>query len=343
MTAFLGALESSSWLKHIRSILDTSLFIANAVDGGISVVVHCSDGWDRTAQVCSLAAVMLDPYYRTIKGFQALTEKDWLAFGHKFSERCGYTQTDPKEKSPVFTQFLDATWQLMQQRSDAFEFNERFLLILHDHVQSVQYGTFVGNCEKDRVDLRLAERTYSLWGFMTNHLNEYANPLYRPEMDEILRPNLAPQIIQFWRGMYSRFESGVHPREDIGEIMSSTQDHCTSLEDHVQYLTKHISNFKNLISKSAKKTAAAITASANGGVSSGLVTGGSSSSGSSSMSNSGTSGKEQIAEEKEVDINDNRFTYDKKLSELSEATDDHPLIDPTNFSFSTLSVSDPMD
>lgn len=306
MTAFLGALESSSWLKHIRAILDTSMFIANAVDGGISVVVHCSDGWDRTAQVCSLASVMLDPYYRTIKGFQALIDKDWLSFGHKFSERCGYTQTDPKEKSPVFTQFLDATWQLIQQRSDAFEFNERFLLILHDHVQSAQYGTFVGNCEKDRVDLRLAERTYSLWGFMTNHLNEYVNPLYRPEMDEILRPNLAPQSIQFWRGMYARFESGVHPREDICEIMLSSRDHCASLEDHVQYLTKHISNFKNLISKSAKKTAAAITATTSGG---GSASGSGSSS--SSMNNNVVTAKEakessDEAEEKEVDVNDNR-------------------------------------
>lgn len=309
MSAFLGALESSGWLKHIRAILDTSLFIANAVDKGISVVVHCSDGWDRTAQVCSLAAVMLDPYYRTIKGFQALIEKDWLAFGHKFSERCGYTQTDPKEKSPVFTQFLDCTWQLMQQRSDAFEFNERFLLILHDHVQSCQYGTFVGNCEKDRVDLRLAERTYSLWGYMTNHLNEYVNPLYRPEMDEILRPNLAPQIIQFWRGMYSRFESGVHPREDICDILLSSRDHCASLEDHVQYLTKHISNFKNLISKSAKKlqnstAAIAGVASSNGGGEGGGGASAREGSSSSSSSLAAEGGKQE--EEKEVDVNDNR-------------------------------------
>lgn len=36
---------------------------------GVSVLVHCSDGWDRTAQVCSAAAVLLDPYYRTLRGF----------------------------------------------------------------------------------------------------------------------------------------------------------------------------------------------------------------------------------------------------------------------------------
>lgn len=36
---------------------------------GASVLVHCSDGWDRTAQVCSVASLLLDPHYRTLKGF----------------------------------------------------------------------------------------------------------------------------------------------------------------------------------------------------------------------------------------------------------------------------------
>lgn len=70
MSPFLSGLESSGWLKHIRSILETAWFIARAVTNGVSVVVHCSDGWDRTAQVCSLSALLLDPFYRTVQGFQ---------------------------------------------------------------------------------------------------------------------------------------------------------------------------------------------------------------------------------------------------------------------------------
>ena len=35
-----------------------------------SVLVHCTDGWDRTAQLTALAMLMLDPFYRTIQGFQ---------------------------------------------------------------------------------------------------------------------------------------------------------------------------------------------------------------------------------------------------------------------------------
>lgn len=208
----------------------------------------------------------------------------------------------------MFTQFLDSTWQLMQQRPDAFEFNERFLLILHDHVMSCQFGTFIGNCEKDRIDLKLSERTFSLWGYMANHMNEYINPLYRPgEVEDIVRPNLSPQVIKFWRGMYSRFESGVHPREDIGDLLLTSKDHCASLEDHALSLTKRIGSLKNLISKSAKKL----------------------------QTNSAS-----LLQSTGKSFNDNKFNYDnKKLSELQSADHDHPL-KSADFSFSNLSVTE---
>lgn len=37
---------------------------------GGSALVHCSDGWDRTAQLTSLSQLMMDPYYRTVEGFK---------------------------------------------------------------------------------------------------------------------------------------------------------------------------------------------------------------------------------------------------------------------------------
>lgn len=39
-----------------------------------STFVMCSDGWDRTTQLVSLASLLLDPYYRTFKGFQVVIE-----------------------------------------------------------------------------------------------------------------------------------------------------------------------------------------------------------------------------------------------------------------------------
>ncbi len=61
---------------------------------------------------------MLDPYYRTIHGFQILIEKEWLMFGHKFSHRCGHCYEGEKslsEISPIFHQFLECVWQISNQ------------------------------------------------------------------------------------------------------------------------------------------------------------------------------------------------------------------------------------
>lgn len=69
----------------LQLILAGALRIADKVESGkTSVVVHCSDGWDRTAQLTSLAMLMLDGYYRSIRGFEVLVEKEWLSFGHRF-------------------------------------------------------------------------------------------------------------------------------------------------------------------------------------------------------------------------------------------------------------------
>ena len=46
-----------------------------------SVIVHCSDGWDRTSQLTSMAQLLMDPYHRSIHGFVVLIEKEWLEFG----------------------------------------------------------------------------------------------------------------------------------------------------------------------------------------------------------------------------------------------------------------------
>ncbi|XP_073252386.1 phosphatidylinositol-3,5-bisphosphate 3-phosphatase MTMR6-like [Porites lutea] len=248
-----SGLESSGWLKHIKSVLDTSVFIAKAVaEESVNVVVHCSDGWDRTAQTCSLASIILDPYYRTMHGFQVLIEKEWLAFGHKFTDRCGFLQSDGKDTSPVFLQFLEGVWQLQEQFPFAFQFNERFLLAIHDHLYSCQFGTFLGNCERERKEHGLAEKTYSLWGYMWQNISDYANPLYRGGADELLWPSTSPQVLKFWRSMYNRYDNDLHPRETVLDSLSSIIDHNDSLQDHIKFLSSRIEMMKALNNSSPK-------------------------------------------------------------------------------------------
>lgn len=88
-------LGATKWEDHIRSILKGAIQVVQIIKSNNSVVIHCSDGkksehiivdllgWDRTSQVSALAQLLLDPYYRTLKGFEILIEKEWLMFGHK--------------------------------------------------------------------------------------------------------------------------------------------------------------------------------------------------------------------------------------------------------------------
>lgn len=83
-------LRKSGWLRHLSAIIDGATLIARTVHVANShVLIHCSDGWDRTSQLSALSQICLDPYYRTLEGFAVLTEKDWASFGHKFAERSG--------------------------------------------------------------------------------------------------------------------------------------------------------------------------------------------------------------------------------------------------------------
>ena len=75
--------------------------------------------------------------------------------------------------------------------------------------RSCQYGTFIGNCEREREVLRLSEKTYSLWGYLIANNDEFTNPLYESSTQgDVLRPQIAPQSIRFWSGLYCRFEDG---------------------------------------------------------------------------------------------------------------------------------------
>lgn len=49
---WLSGIDSTVWLKHIKYVLAGALKIVDKVENHkTSVLVHCSDGWDRTAQV----------------------------------------------------------------------------------------------------------------------------------------------------------------------------------------------------------------------------------------------------------------------------------------------------
>ncbi|XP_042255130.1 myotubularin-related protein 6 [Thunnus thynnus] len=244
MSDYLVGLESCGWLRHIKAIVDAAIFLAKAVTvEGASVLVHCSDGWDRTAQVCSLGSLLMDPYYRTIKGFMVLIEKDWISFGHKFADRCDQLDGDPKEVSPIFTQFLECVWQLTEQFPQAFEFSEWFLLQIHEHVHSCQYGNFLGNNQRQREELQLRERTHSLWAYLMSEKQNYVNPFYSPAYSEahpVLEPSTLPYHFKFWRNMYHQFDRSMHPRQSILKTILTLRENSRKAESTLQALENRL-------------------------------------------------------------------------------------------------------
>ena len=289
------ALAKSGWLKYISNMLDGVGIIARQI--GIQhshVVIHCSDGWDRTSQLSSLSQLCLDPYYRTLDGFIVLVEKDWLSFGHMFATRSGHLSSekwfsmeneragaetsgpgsvggsnalegaflkakgffnkehsksreslvdsdtegnpmDPnysspkrattpsgtgdakhvtkvKDVSPIFHQFLDATYQLLYQYPTRFEFNERFLRRLLYHLYSCQYGTFLYNSERERQEASVSSRTRSVWDYFLSRRSQFLNPQYEATIDDhergkerLIFPR--PRETRWWNELFGREDS----------------------------------------------------------------------------------------------------------------------------------------
>lgn len=229
------ALRRSGWLRHLSAILDGTLLIVRNVHVNSShVLIHCSDGWDRTAQLSSLAQICLDPFYRTMKGLQILVEKDYLSFGHRFMDRCGHLSSDKfflsttetplggggsemaqaifstvqnklvgqghlKETSPVFHQFLECVRQIQLQHPTRFEYNGRYLETIFYHLYSCQFGTFLSNCERERrtgEGSSPCERTHSVWDLLNTpeEIAENKNELFDPSLDDPSRREGKPDM-----------------------------------------------------------------------------------------------------------------------------------------------------
>lgn len=222
-------IEKTNWLEHIRGILKGVESLTKWLTlEGVHILIHCSDGWDRTAQISSLVQICVDPYFRTLEGICVLIEKEWCSFGHRFNDRCGHLQLEAKFynhtevgnfqrirvlnqrfqhhqgvkfESPVFHQFIECIYQLIQQHPTKFEYNERFLRRLIYHLYSCQYGTFLGDCEMDRVNQGIFKETRSVWDYFLCRKPQFVNMGYH-SYDDILDIGYGVGNVHFWGSLF---------------------------------------------------------------------------------------------------------------------------------------------
>ncbi|XP_066420978.1 myotubularin-related protein 9-like isoform X1 [Molothrus aeneus] len=237
MERWLGRLDSSRWLGHVKAALSTACLAAQCLDReGCTVLVHGAEGTDTTLLVTALAQLILDPACRTLDGFQGLLEREWIQAGHPFQLRCARSASSHargKQEAPVFLLFLDCVWQLSRQFPLSLEFGEQLLLTLFDNAYASAYGTFLCNNERERSLCKVKESTHSLWAWLNQpeERHKYLNPLYSHN-PLVIWPCVEPQSIQLWQGFFLRWiRPSQHLEEAWGQIRRLVQGNSSSLQE----------------------------------------------------------------------------------------------------------------
>ena len=253
----ISNLPNTFWYETIILILKGGFQIYNSIKEEKTVLIHCSDGWDRTSQLSALSQILLDKYYRTLKGFIVLIEKDWLSFGHQFRLRNGFC---PKEKrdefSPIFIQWLDCIYQIIEQNCSKFEFNVNLLNYIAERIYSGKYGTFLFNSEKERKENNAKETTISIWNDILEKENEFKNPIYDEKNEQEIQINY--KKIKLWKEYFLRFEKGKNEMNYINKFINKEQKYINEinkknkiLEEMCRIITKEGINY-DILSPEAK-------------------------------------------------------------------------------------------
>ncbi|XP_065363536.1 myotubularin-related protein 10-B [Calliphora vicina] len=193
---FLTLLEKSNWLFYSSLCLRHACEAAEKLREGNTCVLQESNGRDLCCIISSLTQIILDPFYRSIDGFQSLIQKEWIALEHPFQRRLGHVRlaTDSsglQEESPVFLLFLDSVWQLLQQFPDEFEFSQTYLTTLWDSCFMPIFDTFQFDSNAERLkafkENKLVLRPVWDWSeqFLEKDKLFFNNPFYQKQKPEL--------------------------------------------------------------------------------------------------------------------------------------------------------------
>ncbi|CAL4091995.1 unnamed protein product, partial [Meganyctiphanes norvegica] len=143
---YLSRWDSSKWLSYVSKCLETAQKAAvSMLHHNSSVILQDAEGRDLSTVISSLIQILLDPWWRTLRGFHMLLQKEWVSLGHPFTKRLGHTRNDPEEQSPLWLLFLDCVFQISIQHPRALEFTSEYLVALWGAAHCSLHSTFMFN------------------------------------------------------------------------------------------------------------------------------------------------------------------------------------------------------
>lgn len=220
----------TEWIDLLRRVLLNSAKIAILLKEGHCINLNHNMKCDIDYILSSISQLLIDGYYRTLIGIQVLIEKDWCYYGYEFASKIshGSSPEDYEDRSIAFELFLECIWILLNQFPLHFEFNEYFLETIAESLYSCLYGTFLGNCEKDRKILK--EKTISLWTEINSNADNYRNAFYDSDTyDLLLIPRLDQSSIKVWTTFHFKYES--KNTNAYIEICKSKDQSCLDLSN----------------------------------------------------------------------------------------------------------------
>lgn len=290
-TTWLSSIEDSGWIQRIATCLDLALRVVKLMkDAHTSVIIQDADGRNFSILISSLVQVLLDPYYRTHLGLQALIQKDWVTKGFPFSKRLGNLYQPQNEngkeqafdgESPLFLLFLDCVHQLLRQYPQKFEFNEQFLILLIDCSYSSLFETFLFDSEAECKTLTEKAQLVTTWDFISTNIPTLKfntvlnNPAYKLEESDnvllddqeslssvnssegqagidVLLPSTSLSDLHMWNGFFFRWfpRTDRHKGSSV-EVMLQLQQ--KQFMEEVHYLQDRLLQLQHMTSSASPK------------------------------------------------------------------------------------------
>lgn len=182
---FFKIVDNSAWLTYVSDVLHLVGRLVRKMKGETILIQNGGPESDMDSTLVCLILLSCDSYYRTLRGFCTLLQKEWISYSHRWSETSptsataapppgassggGGTSGTREERRNIdvsFVFFLNCVAEMIQQRPTWFEFTDELLLFLAEAAHSYRFSSFFFDSESDRQHALPDSSFPSVWQYV---------------------------------------------------------------------------------------------------------------------------------------------------------------------------------